>query len=158
MIATKDSWKRAPFTSGEVIPFEANFSREEFARIREGLIPADMEDKWFIYFDEDLFLHRSWTGAPVFRVSIAERGDSFSVTKALCAVEERDQYGPEYATSLLNFLIRNLLLGENNEFPMPPGSGRTLKGMLQHAMSGTAFPEMNSMPEEQRPWWAFWRR
>lgn len=39
------------------------FSPNEMDRIRAGLIPDVMEDKWFIYWrDKALYLHRSWTG------------------------------------------------------------------------------------------------
>ena len=32
-------------------------------QIRAGHIPEMMEDKWFIYWQDDrLFFHRSWTG------------------------------------------------------------------------------------------------
>jgi len=28
-----------------------------------GLVPEEIEDKWFIYWEDDtLFFHRSWTG------------------------------------------------------------------------------------------------
>lgn len=69
MAVTRDRWKRIPFISGVPIPFEGAFSREEFDKIREGMVPEVMEDKWFAYFEKPhLFLHRSWTGHPVYRV------------------------------------------------------------------------------------------
>jgi hypothetical protein len=100
MAATRDRWKRIPFTSGVSVPFEGKFSREEFDKIREGVVPEGMEDKWFAYFEAPhLFLHRSWTGLPVYRVALAENGDGGSVTEALCVVEEIEKTGPEYQLS-----------------------------------------------------------
>ena len=44
--------------------YEYVFNDADAERLREGLIPAAMEDKWFVYFDHGwLYLHRSWTGA-----------------------------------------------------------------------------------------------
>ncbi len=69
-IATRESWKvresSGPFS---VLPYDQEFSTHEFQQICRGLIPSEMEDKWFIYFEEPwLHLHRSWTGELVFRV------------------------------------------------------------------------------------------
>jgi hypothetical protein len=69
MTADKDSWKREPFTGGLPIPFQATFSPTELSRLRKGLIPKSMDDKWFIYFESPyLYLHRSWTGKLIYRV------------------------------------------------------------------------------------------
>ena len=39
--------------------------------MREGVIPREMEDKWFIYFKDGwLNFHRSWTGAHVFALRL----------------------------------------------------------------------------------------
>jgi hypothetical protein len=82
MAATKDRWKRIPFTSGIAIPFQATFSGEEVDKLREGLVPEVMEDKWFIYLQEPhLFLHRSWTGQPVYRVKLEPTGAGASVVE-----------------------------------------------------------------------------
>jgi len=67
--ATSTSWQRIPFKDGVVLPYAAEFDSVEFSRVRDGLIPWAMEDKWFVYFEEPhLFLHRSWTGQPVYRL------------------------------------------------------------------------------------------
>lgn len=45
------------------LSFHRIFSYEEFERIRIGLVPREMEDKWFIYYDDHtLNIHRSCTG------------------------------------------------------------------------------------------------
>ena len=80
MSATKDSWKREAFTAGLPIPYQKTFALDEFATIRRGLIPEVMEDKWFIYFEEPhLYFHHSWSGQPVYRVTLVENGDGVSV-------------------------------------------------------------------------------
>ena len=64
-VATRTSWKTLPLPEARVaVDFTASCTKEEFQRIRRGLIPREMEDKWFIFYEEPwLYLHRSWTGA-----------------------------------------------------------------------------------------------
>jgi hypothetical protein len=159
MVATRDRWKRIPFTSGVSIPFEGTFSREEFDKIREGVVPEGMEDKWFAYFEAPhLFLHRSWTGLPVYRVALAANCDGGSVTEALCVVEEIEKTGPEYQAKLLDFLISNLLLGKANPFPVPAGARKSAAGLLQHGIAGTGFPQAHPEGHSvRRKWWRLWR-
>jgi hypothetical protein len=72
------------FKEGVPIPYHAAFDNEQFLRLKEGLIPKQMEDKWFIYYDEPhLFLHRSWTGQPVYRVMLKQAGNGVQVTETL---------------------------------------------------------------------------
>jgi hypothetical protein len=123
MAATKDRRKRIPFTSGAPIPFQGVFSREEFDKLREGLVPKVMEDKWFAYFEDPyLFFHRSWTGEPIYRLTLAPNTEGASVAEALCTGTVIDKTGPEYQATLLDFLISNLLLGKGKPFPLPPGA------------------------------------
>jgi hypothetical protein len=155
MAATKDRWKRIPFTSGVAIPFQAVFSHEDADKLREGLIPEVMEDKWFIYFeDPHLFLHRSWTGQPVYRVTLAANGEESSVIEALCVAGAVEETTPEYQASLLDFLISNLLLGKTKPFPVPPGAWEARPGLLQHVAAGTGFPQSGIA---RRRWWRWWR-
>jgi hypothetical protein len=66
MPARSTSWNRGPFKECVPIPDHGAFDAEQFARLKEGLIPQTMEDKWFVYYEEpQLFFHRSWTGQPV---------------------------------------------------------------------------------------------
>ena len=42
-------------------------SEEEFEHIKRGIVPEEMEEKWFIYFEDDkLYFHRSWSGSLIF--------------------------------------------------------------------------------------------
>ena len=154
MTARKDSWKRQEFIEGRPVPYRADFSPAELERLRDGLIPEDMDDKWFIYYEEPhLFLHRSWTGEPVYRVTLAVNEKGASVAEALC-VPGAIEADPEYQAQLLDFLIGNLLLGKDKPFPMPPGVREAEPGLLQHGVAGTGFPQ--SHPHGRR-WWQFWR-
>ena len=71
MTASSASRKSEPFREGIPIPYRAVFSSEEFSRLKTGLVPQTMEDKWFVYYEEPhLFFHRSWTGKPVYRLTL----------------------------------------------------------------------------------------
>ena len=159
MASTRDSWKRSPFFRGVPIPFHASYSLLEFRKIREGLIPEGMKDKWFFYFEEpDLFVHLSWSGQPVYRVTFELIDGEAYVTEALCVAEVIEKTGGDYEAALLDFLISNLLLEEQNPFPVTPGAKNKTAGLLQHVISGTRYREVFS--EEgagRRRWWQFWR-
>jgi hypothetical protein len=156
MAARGDRWKRIPFVSGLPIPLQRRFSREEFDKISKGLIPENMEDKWFAYFEEPhLFLHRTWTGQPIFRVTLSSDGDGASVTEVLCVSEVVKETSPEYEASLLDFLISNLILGKAKPFPVPPGAWEARPGLFQHVVAGTSFPQTRT--PARRRWWQLWR-
>jgi hypothetical protein len=146
MVATKDRWKRIPFTSGIAIPLEATYSHEELDKLCAGFVPEVMEDKWFIYFEDPyLFLHRSWTGHPVYRVKFAPSSEGVSVVEALCVSGAVEETGPEYQANLLDFLISNLLLGKAKPFPVPPGAWEARPGLLQHVVAGTGYPQAGTV-------------
>ena len=82
--ANANSWKRDPFLEGgDSIPLEMEISKGEMERIRYGFIPEEMEDKWFTYFEGPyVYMHRSWTGMPVYRVQFTEENNRYVVTEA----------------------------------------------------------------------------
>src|SRR5262245_51086309 len=66
--ATKSSWETLePPQLREPLGYERVFDDADADRLREGLLPEAMEDKWFIYFESGwLYLHRSWTGSLIY--------------------------------------------------------------------------------------------
>ncbi len=45
------------------LEYSRDFTVEEYGKIAKGVIPLEMEDKWFIHLEDDtLNLYRSWTG------------------------------------------------------------------------------------------------
>jgi hypothetical protein len=158
MSATSESWKREPFKECVPIPYHAAFNDEQFGRLKSGLVPRAMEDKWFVYYeDRQLFFHRSWTGQPVYRIGLAalEAGGA-EVTEALWSKELAVAWkeGPDYQARLLDFLVANLLLGESLPFPRPSNLQEPMPGIFQHNISGTGFPEVQHT--SKKPWWRFW--
>ena len=146
MNATAGDWQREPFGEVVPIPYRAEFSPEAYARLKAGVIPRAMEDKWFVYFEAPyLHFHRSWTGLPVYRVVLDTVGEGAIVadahwSKALADAPDAD---PGYQARLLHFLVSNLLLGRSEPFPLPETAHAAPPGAYQHHIAGTGYPEMS---------------
>lgn len=153
------------------LPYAAEFNRVEFSRLRDGIVPEVMEDKWFVYFEEPyLYLHRSWTGHPVYRLRLEATSDGARVAEALWSSDlaARPSSDIEYEAKLLDFLLSNLLLDQAKPFPRPARVTEPVPGLLQHHVSGTGYREAqhgevsSSAPPAQgkqkakRPWWRMW--
>jgi hypothetical protein len=66
------------------IPFSASYSAGEFDIISAGLIPKEMEDRWFIYYESGwLYLHRSWTGFCIYKVRFEPCNDKMSAIETI---------------------------------------------------------------------------
>ena len=105
----------------EQLPFARTFTREEYDVIARGLVPAGMDDRWFIFLENNqLYFHRSWTGTCIYQVTLDRTdSDSIVVTEALVN-RDPDEYktaDDEFDVGLLSFLIENLLLGRRAHLP-----------------------------------------
>lgn len=164
MRATADMWKKLPFGELAPIPYRRDFTPQDLDRLKDGLVPEAMEDKWFVYFEEpSLFLHRSWTGQPVYRVDIAPHDEGAVVTGAWRAAELENAGDADYQASMVDFLVGNLLLREGKPFPRPAGISGDQASLLQHHVSGTGYPHTPADPPTRKPgppahkpWWRFW--
>jgi len=68
---------------GVALALDRVYSREEFERIALGVIPDEMEDHWFVFYEEPwLHLHRSWTGLAVFDVRFAVDAENIRIVEA----------------------------------------------------------------------------
>ncbi len=141
-----DSWQNLPMPEEVAeLEYKAEYSADEFERISRGLIPREMEDKWFIFFQgKTLQLHRSWTGFCVYHIEFAKVDGKHVVQRALVN-RNQDQYDSsdnEYDARLLHFLVANMLLGQNEPFPVPADtSNDELNAILQYQFSGIPFSE-----------------
>lgn len=72
----KSDWKTVEMPeSVEKFSVERVFADEEMEDIKEGHKPREMEDKWFMYYENGcLFMHRSWTGFCIYIVDLSEKG------------------------------------------------------------------------------------
>lgn len=144
-VATRSAWKTlSPPRIFESLQFEGTFSGGEYQLIRKGVIPTAMEDKWFIFLEDDsVHFHRSWTGAEIYCIRLQCEDGKWRVSDSWVN-RDPDQYrGSDlaYDRELLRFLIDGLILRKSATFPSPPGSGAAPAGVVQHTYVGRAFPE-----------------
>ena len=125
------------------LELDRTFTANEYQRLERGLIPQQMEDKWFIYLEgEWLSFHRSWTGYCIYRVRLRQERDTYAVTEAWVN-RDFNQYrsrNDRVDLETLTFLIERLLLGKDVPFPSglgyEGGLGRT--SARTHSLFGTA--------------------
>ena len=61
--------------SHATIRVSRRFSGREIEKIKLGFRPYDMDEKWFIFYEEDrLYIHRSWTGYCIYVVHFEKQG------------------------------------------------------------------------------------
>ena len=112
-------WKALP-SRASTISLDRSFSSGEIQRIQCGLIPEEMEDKWFIYWETDrLFFHRSWTGFCIYVVRFVPEGESHRMVEAKVNrdPEEYREQRDEYDARMISYLIDVLLLEQAADFP-----------------------------------------
>jgi hypothetical protein len=63
MKGTSKSWKTEPLPANRArLKLDRSFDAVEWDALQQGVIPEEMEDKWFIYEEGGwLNFHRSWT-------------------------------------------------------------------------------------------------
>jgi hypothetical protein len=68
----RTSWKTLPAPhKRERLDVREIFSDAAADRMRDGHLPVDMDDRWFIFFEDGwLNFHRSWTGAHIFALKL----------------------------------------------------------------------------------------
>jgi hypothetical protein len=153
MRASRTSWKCEPFREGATLPYQAAFDSEQFARLKEGFIPQEMEDKWFIYYEEPhLFFHRSWTGRAIYRLALRSVQRGAEVTEALLSVRQTQTPGVsfDYELQVLDYVVSSFFLGQSKPFPSTPPLRLPMNGVVL----GTCFAESPETPK--RPWWHIW--
>lgn len=116
------------------------FSPADMRQIRLGLIPEAMEDKWFVYWQDDtLFFHRSWTGICVYMVRFA--AESFGHRMIEATVNRDPQQYKETSdqrdAEIISYLIDVLLLQRDAAFPSDEPSPET-RALMQWSLIGRA--------------------
>ena len=160
--ATRDSWKILPLPTVRAdLALTESVTPEEFERMKRGLIPQQMEDKWFIYFAEPwLYFHRSWTGACIYAVRFESSAAGASAVESWVN-RDSTQYREtrtDYDRLLAKFLIDAFLLGKRATFPVPSSvPADAPKGVYQHHLVGRAYPE-GVFPAGAPPLPSFWAR
>ena len=119
--ATKDDWKTKPLSDRHTtLKLNRVFTPEEMHLITMGYIPEEMENKWFIFWEDgSLYFHRSWTGICMYVVHFKKNGDTYEMYEADInrdPEEYKKEEGEEIIDSI-NFLIDRLLLHRNVKLP-----------------------------------------
>jgi len=113
-IATKTTWKNEPINNPKRIEISLRFTDKQYNRIIKGLIPQQMEDKWFIYFEDGwLYFHRSWTGIGIYKAQIVKKLDDYVISE-FWVERNPDMYGntdEQEDIEIFTFLIARGLLG-----------------------------------------------
>ena len=111
--ATRITWKNEPISDPKRLEVTLHFTEEQFLKLKKGLIPHEMEDKWFIFFEDDwLYFHRSWTGYGIFKAQLTKEKNGYSI-KEFWAERKHERYSNEDDNSdieALCFLIAGGLL------------------------------------------------
>jgi hypothetical protein len=117
--ATRQSWKSQPIPTERInLGFACTYDAADTKRIKHGLIPLAMEDKWFMYFEEPWFyLHRSWTGKCVYGVRFEPGAAGLSAVESWVTQEEYP-CNIEHDRAILGFLIEHEFLGRPAQFPV----------------------------------------
>ena len=77
-IATKSSWKNLSIEDPKRIGLVLHFTGKQVEKLKQGLIPKQMEDKWFIFYENDwLYFHRSWTGFGVYKAQLIQQENGY---------------------------------------------------------------------------------
>lgn len=113
--AARGDWKTQAMPDATVTrEVERRYSAAEAEAIRFGSLPWQMEDKWFIFYEDGkLFFHRSWTGLCVFVMHFREDGDALVAHRLDINGETADAD----SESLAFHLIEALLLERDGDMP-----------------------------------------
>lgn len=107
--AKRSDWKTEPLPArNKCLQLVETFTPEEFDKITDGLIPQEMEDRWFIFYEAPfLYLHRSWTGHCIFIVRFESVSEGFRIAE-IRVNRDPEQYSQ--TDDIRDFdLLRNLL-------------------------------------------------
>lgn len=112
--ATKETWENIPIDNPKRINIDLLFTDKQFSKLNNGLIPQQMEDKWFIYYENEwLYFHRSWTGYGIYKAKLNKVTNGYTI-KEFWAERNQEKYKNDDDNTdieTFTFLIARGLLG-----------------------------------------------
>lgn len=122
------------------IALDRLFSEEEMELIQRGVVPEQMEDKWFIYWEEGtLYLHRSWTGFCIYVVRFVLENRGWRMVRADVNRDpaEYNETSDKTDAVLVSALVDVLLLRREPALPQA-GESDVQAAVLNWSMIGRA--------------------
>ena len=149
--ARPTDWKAEPLPSKRsTIQLSRTFSLKEKERIGRGLVPEQMEEKWFIYWQDDtLYFHRSWTGFCIYVVRFANEGDDYRIIEADVNrdPEQYDDTSDERDAAMISYLVDVLLLHQEAVVPNKENFSEN-SALMNWSQVGRALLGQNPIEEE----------
>ncbi|MEW6516862.1 MAG: hypothetical protein AB1439_08165 [candidate division FCPU426 bacterium] len=137
---SRDDWENLPMPPDSLeLPYTRRFTPAEYRKLSFGLLPVDMDEKWFIFYEGAmLFFHRSWTGECSFQLRLEPEGEDYLVreTRMNPALNFQEDGYPQ---KFLDYLIDRLLLSKAVPFPFPKHIQAPLeRALFRHALVGSS--------------------
>jgi len=141
--ATRASWKTQPMPEARAsVPYARSFDAAEHERVTRGIVPGQMEDKWFVFHEPPwLWFHRSWTGVAIYAVKLRVEGAGSAVEEAWVnrAPEQYRETDDAHDVAILSFLVERILLGKTDaRFPIRATVDPAKAPLLVHHVVGHA--------------------
>jgi len=93
-VAMKGNWQTKPFTPEKTVKIQLNqkINKKKTLELKKGIIPQQMEDKWFVYYEDSyLYCHRSWTGILIYKMKLEPDSDeSIIITEVEINADNED--------------------------------------------------------------------
>lgn len=149
--AMRGDWQTQRMSHESVrLDVQRTYTAAEMSKIRGGLIPEEMEDKWFVFYEGDtLYLHRSWTGFCIYQACFERRGEEYALVEAW-ASRDPEQYQASddaHDARLLLYLIDVLLLGKYAPFPAATETDEPTAALQSWSIAGQA--SLGVVPSQQ---------
>ncbi len=132
--ATKDSWINIPIDIPKRIDIDLKFTEKQFSELKKGLIPEQMEDKWFIYYeDEWLYFHRSWTGKGIYKAKVNIETNYYAINEFWVERNQNKYINEDESMDIevFSFLIKRGLLGDDFEYSQSNRNINTLDDAIK---------------------------
>jgi len=122
-------WGPREFSKPHKIEANIRISESQLARIRFGLWPEQMEDKWFIYFEDGrVCCHRSWTGHKIYEAKVKRNDSGYTIPEIIVERDAKLYSQTDDAEDVRGFfyLMGRGILGMEFDSPRSKGSGTDL--------------------------------
>jgi len=102
------------------LDFKKTFSQAEYDKLSRGIVPRNMDQKWFIFMEDGcLNIHRDSSGFCIYQLKLTQSKDGYSVSEAYVNRDQSQYRGvnDEFDKHMLAWLIERLVLGKKRSAP-----------------------------------------